>query len=259
MRRFVTLLCAAGTLLAPAAWGHPDLLAQIGRLDEQLQADPGNADLLIRRGDLHRRHEDYTAAADDFALARSLSADHPQLDFYQGRLALQQGDLSAAVSYFDRHLARHPDDPIGWRLLGEARLRQGDTSAAADFERSVSVSATPSPDLYRQWILALLQADRQAEALQVIDQGLVRFGSEVSLLGLGADVALTIGDATRARLYLGQLPRGLEQRSPWSDRLQAVRCLEQQSAGLNGLDASTCSVEAGQRLAAGLTGVTGAR
>jgi len=242
---------AAGVLLTPAVPAHPDLLAQIERLDEQLQAEPGNPELLIRRGDLYRRHDDFAAAARDFEAARILAPGHPELDFYQGHLALQTGDLQAAAEFLDRYLASHPQHPVGWRLRGETALEQRDASAPADFEHAIRFSEAPSPELFRQWVLALLTVGDATAALEAVDLGLTRLGAEVTLLGFGADIALTRGDSGRAGRYLKLLPAGLERLTTWSDRFRAVDCLAGSTGGTEE-DVSKCTEGAAQRLEAQL-------
>jgi len=251
------VLVAAGLLLAPAAFAHPDLTAQINRLSEQIQAEPENVELLIRRGDLHRRHEEYAAAARDFEAARALAPNHPEIDFYQGRLGLEAGDIDAAARYLDRYLAENPLHPGAWRLRAETALGQGDARSAADaFGRAVRFSETPSPALFRQWVLALLAAGDRHGALAAVDAGLERLGVEVSLLGLGSDTALADRDAGRAQSYLKRLPAGLKSRPPWSQRLTEADCLaEQSSVPANG--SGGCAAGASARLDAQLQSVLG--
>lgn len=241
------LILAAGLLAATAAQTHPDLLEQIQRLDAQIRAQPDRADLLIRRGDLHRRHEDFAAAGRDFEAARALAPADPELDFHQGRLALEAGDPAAAGHYLDGYLAARPQDAVAWRLRAETALRRGEDSAAAGFERAVRFSESPSPALYRQWVLSLLAEDDRPAALAAVDGGLDRFGAEVSLLGLGADTALAGLDAARARFYLERLTPGLRRISPWAERLAEARCLET-GHGAGSADQIDCAASAVQRL-----------
>jgi len=252
MYRFAgPFVLAAGVLLAPAVLPHPDLLAQIERLDEQLQAAPDNPELLIRRGDLYRRHEDFTAAARDFGAARMLAPGHPELDFYQGRLALEGGDDTAAATFLDRYLESHPQHAVGWRLRGEAALALSDASAPACFESAIRFSDAPSPELFRQWVLALLTAGDTTGALEAVDLGLARLGVEVTLLGIGADVALMKRNGGLAGHYLKLLPAGLERLAPWSDRFQSVDCLAGRTGGGMG-DVTECTVHVARRLEAQL-------
>ena len=250
-------LVAAGLLLAPAAFAHPDLIAQINGLSERIQAEPENVEWLIRRGDLHRRHEDYAAAAQDFEAARTLEPDHPEIDFYQGRLARETANFAAAARSLDRYLAANPQHPSAWRLRAETALGQGESCRAADaFESAVRYSKAPSPALFRQWVLALLAAGDRPRALAAVDAGLERVGVEVSLLGLGADTALADRDAGRAHSYLNRLPAGLASRPPWSQRLTEADCLAEQS-GVPANGSGGCAAGASARLDAQLQSVLG--
>jgi tetratricopeptide (TPR) repeat protein len=251
------VIVAAGALLAPAAIAHPDLTAQIERLGEQIQAEPENAEWLIRRGDLRRRHEEYAAAGRDFEAARMLAPDHPEIDFYQGQLELETGNFDAAARFLSRYLAANPEHPGAWRLRAESAAGQGENRTAADaFERAVRYSRAPSPALCRQWVLALLAAGDRPGALAAVDAGLERVGVEVSLLGLGADTALAERDARRAQSYLERVPAGLEGRQPWSDRMVEAECLahREEAAGDAG---AGCAAHASARLDAQLGAVSG--
>jgi len=241
-------MLAIGAPGVPTAGAHPDLLAQIEQLGLQIQAEPGNPEWRIRRGDLYRRHEDYAAAALDFQAARALAPDHEELDFYQGRLALETGDQASAGAYLDRYLQRHPQHPVAWRLRAESLARQGDAPAAAvGYGNAIRFSDAPSPALYREWVLALIVSGDRPAALDAVDQGLDRLGAEVSLLGLGADVALVERQPTRAADYLAELPEGLRRRAPWRDRLAEAECLG--AAGGNPPRAQAgCDLQAARRL-----------
>ncbi|NNE05092.1 MAG: tetratricopeptide repeat protein, partial [Xanthomonadales bacterium] len=84
-------------LVSMAGWtatvlAHPDLIAQIQQADRQLEENPANVDVLLKRGELYRRHGDFEAAASDLVEARDLRPSHPLLNFYEGRLALDTHD-----------------------------------------------------------------------------------------------------------------------------------------------------------------------
>jgi tetratricopeptide (TPR) repeat protein len=227
-RRGVTLV--AGTLLILWTAGlqaHPDLASQIEAEDAQLHAEPDDVAALLKRGDLNRRQQDFAAAAADFAAARSIDPDNAQLDFLQGRLALDTGDTVSAEKLLKEFLVSQPQHPGAWRLLGEAHLALGNSTAAAEcFGLAIRLSDTPSPALYRQRVLALKAANDFHRSLVAVDEGLARFGPEINLLGLGADIALAAGQADRSRGYLDQVPAGLERLPQWQVRIAAT-----QSAG----------------------------
>ena len=61
--RFLLLLCASALTVLP----HGMLDAQIADATRAIAADPGNGQLYVRRGELHRLHRDWPQALADFA------------------------------------------------------------------------------------------------------------------------------------------------------------------------------------------------
>jgi predicted Zn-dependent protease len=214
--------------LAPAARAHPDLLMQIEALDVEIEAQPGNADLLIRRGDLYRRHLDYPASARDFATARQADPSNTSLDFYEGRLLLDRGDAEDSEALLSRYLERHPKHALAWVLRGKANIRmQAPEAAAGYFAKAIEVSDRPSPELYRLNVLALVAAgdSKLTKARSVVDSGLQRFALEVTLLGLGTDIALAQNQPEAAQRYMNVLPQALRNLPQWQERLKLADCL----------------------------------
>lgn len=216
------------TLPVSPAWSHADILLQIEGLDSQLQQQPNNAELLIQRGDLYRRHGDYLAAAADFKTARAAQADVALLDFYEGRLLLETGDAAGAEQRLDRHLLSHPENANARILRAEIRLALDRAEEAAqDYALAIQFAEQPSPALFRDWSLALVRAgeDQWGSARSVVDIGLERYSQDVSLLALGTDIALAENLPERAELYIARLSPPILQLSRWQDRLQTMHCL----------------------------------
>jgi len=230
--RPVCVLFLIATLATPA-WSHPDLLAQIENLTAELQQQPADAELLMKRGDLYRRHADYAAAEQDFAAARAIHPRHPLLDFYQGRLQLEMGDSAAAENLLKHYLAVHAEHAGAWVLLGQARLGLNQPEAAAeDYAQAIRRSARPSPSLYRLQVLAMLTAGEQhwEAARMVVDAGLGRFPQEASLLGLGTNIALAQNSPDIASGYIETLPPAILKLEIWQSRLELQRCLGEKTA-----------------------------
>jgi len=237
--RIVCLLFSLALPVSPA-WGHADILVQIESLDIQLQQEPGNAELLVRRGDLYRRHGDYAAAAGDFRAARLADPGFPLLDFHEGRLLLEAGDPVAAELCLDRYLLAHPQDAGAWILLAEIQLALNQAiKAAQDYAMAIQHAEQPSPGLYRDWSLALVSAGEEhwSSAGNVADIGLERFAQDMSLLALGTDIALAQNRPDRAAAYIERLAPQLAQLPRWKARADAIQCL---SAPLAEDDARQC-------------------
>lgn len=219
-------LMASLLLLAGAAWAHPELLQQIQRLNAEIAAQPGNLELLLQRGDLYRRDGNFEAATRDFKAAREIDPNYTEYDFYSGRLALEMGDRQKALDQLGLYLQQNPDHAAAWTLHGDAQLALGrPLEAAGDYAQAISTSAHPSPTLFVQQAQALDKAGQQHQpaALQVIDQGLQLFPREVSLLGLGTDIALALGEHEKALGYMDVLPAPIRALPQWQAREALLR------------------------------------
>jgi len=214
--------------LSVCVFAHPDLILQIESLSEQLNTNPTDTELLLKRGDLYRRHENFPAAAKDFTAARTASPNNSLLDFYEGHLLFDSGDAEAAEQHFKKYLGNHPEHAKAWALRGETSIRlEQPESAAAYFAEAIAHAQSPSPALYRSQVLSLVSIGdtKWEEASRVVDRGLNHFGLEVSLLGLGIDIALASNQPRKAMQYLEALPETLHGLSQWQIRLQSTRCL----------------------------------
>lgn len=68
----------------PVVHAHPDLLLQIEGLTEQLERQADNVELLLKRGDLLRRHESRDLARADFKRVREIQPDNITIDWFEG-------------------------------------------------------------------------------------------------------------------------------------------------------------------------------
>lgn len=204
----------------PAA-AHPELAVQSAELDQALNEQPVNPELLIRRGDIHRREGHFAEAEQDFAAARLLEPDNPELDFYQGRLLLDMGQAEEADALLSRWLAAHPEQATAWLLRGDARMQMNQPLAAAEaYAHAIGLSERPSPGVYLLQANALQVAGpaHWQQALSVIDSALEKFPLEVSLLGLGMDIALASGLRDLAGSYFERVPTAVRALPQWQAR-----------------------------------------
>lgn len=221
------LAAAAASLLcfAAAAVAHPELATQSAQLDDALEEQPASVDLLIRRGDIYRREGNFPAAAEDFSAARQLQPDNPELDFYQGRLLLDMGRAEEADELLSRWITTHPEQATAWSLRGDARMQMNQPLAAAEaYAQAIRLSDRPSPGVYLLQASALHQAgvSHWQKALAVIDSALEKFPLEVSLLGLGMDIALESGQIDLAREYFERVPTAVRALPQWQVRAASL-------------------------------------
>ncbi len=185
--RIALIAVLVGFTLPRLARAHAGIAEEMREVNARLATRPGDAALVLRRGELHRILGDYPAARADYERARRLDPDLAAVDLCLGTMLLDAGRPAEALRALDRFLAREPAHAGGFAARGRARLALGDPAAAAqDFTRAINHSrsdAPPRPDLYldRARSLASLGGARVDEAIRGLDEGIARLGDPVSL------------------------------------------------------------------------------
>jgi tetratricopeptide (TPR) repeat protein len=174
-------------VLAPrTAFSHLPPDEEIVLLTEQIRLHPEDAALLLRRGDLHRAHRDFTRARADYVSASRIDPATASLEFRLGGLELAAGDTRRAKDHLDRHLRKHPDDVQALRMRARALRDLGKPVAAArDLRRAIAAIAPPDrarPDDYLECARALAAAgpEHRDEAIRTLEDGMKVLGPIVS-------------------------------------------------------------------------------
>ena len=236
-----TLLMAAlccSLLTHQPLFAHPDLLLQIEDVSSRITADARNPDLYLKRGDLYRRHGDWLNGEKDFVTARQLDPGHVLLDWFEGRFRVDAGQLKEGDTLLSRFLEHNPRHAAAYRVRAGARSSLDQpVSAAEDYQKAIEYSARPSPSLYRALVLSQVASGSEysAAATGSVDRGLERFPQELSLLGLGMELALANAQATRARDYLARLPAPLTALPQWRFRQALLACIDGGSEQATGI------------------------
>jgi tetratricopeptide (TPR) repeat protein len=200
---------AAVTVVAPgplAAHGATD--EQILALTLRIRDNPRNAELFLRRGDLHSEHENWNSALDDYAQASELDPTLAVVDLARGRALLNAGRFEAAKSAFDRFVVREPFHPeariLRARALGQ--LGQSDASVV-DYTQAIdhlTRLGAPNPDYYleRAQASASRGLKHVGEALAGLEEGIATLGplAVLQLYAIELELKLERVDAAIARL-----------------------------------------------------------
>jgi tetratricopeptide (TPR) repeat protein len=193
----VLLLSALGGVLRLEA--HPEIETALERLNAQIAAAPGDADLYLERGELYAKHSDWLAAEANYLVAAEFAPRHPGIARARGALALATGNPAAARVFLDAALADQPGDATARVLRARALTALPDRRAAvADYDAAIALVAAPAPELLLERA-ALLDPP---EALRSLDEGLARIGPAMSLhlRALALEESLGRIDAAVARL-----------------------------------------------------------
>ena len=214
-------------VLASPCWAHPDLQLQIEELTRQLAEDPGNAGFLLKRGDLHRRHNNWDLARTDFKRVRQLQPDNKDIDWFEGRLEVEAGQPEMGVVYLDRFLDTNPGHLIALQNRAQGYLSLGQPLLAAqDYQVVIQKSGKPGPSLYGANASALIAAGANyfPQSMRVVREGLLRFPGEVSLSGMGTDISLAVVDTDSAQDLINSLPGSILGLLQWQTRVALLDC-----------------------------------
>jgi len=219
---FLWLVCTC-----PVAFAHPDLLQQIEDLTEQLEQQPGNVDLLLKRGDLQRRVQNWSLARADFERVREVQADNKTIDWFEGRLDVESDRLAEGILLLSRFLQANPEHTIALQNRAQAYLLlQQPLLAAQDFAVVIRVSDRPAPSLFSANALALVVAgaDYYSAAMAVVQSGLVLFPAEIMLTGIATDLSLALSELETASNLIKQLPPSIQKLQQWQTRQALLDC-----------------------------------
>jgi len=235
-------LCAA-----PAAWAHLGIDEQIQAVTSEIEKDPQDPTLYLRRGELHRIHRDWDKAEADYLEARKLDSDLAAVDFCLGRMKLQSDRPAEAKPALERYLARRPDDPEGWVTQGRTLAKLGEYVAAAEaFTHAVEHSGRDRqrPEYYLERARALQAAGPKHydEAIRGLDEGLERLGQPVVLQDLAIDLELALRQYDNALARLETLAARSPRKETWLVRKAEIlesagRSAQARDAYLKTLDA----------------------
>jgi tetratricopeptide (TPR) repeat protein len=215
------LALLAFSLPSGAAFAHLGVHEQIEALDRQIEADPANAELHLRRGDLHRIHGDWPASEKDFATARRLQPDLADVDLCEGQMRLEAGDPARAVQCLDRFLGGDPGHVKGLVLRAQALAAQAKyCEAAADYDAAIAQfhgDRKPRPEMYleRARAQAALGAEYLYNAVCGLDDGIARLGPVVSLELFAVELEVKRGDFEAALARVRAAASAAQNKATW--------------------------------------------
>jgi predicted Zn-dependent protease len=217
LRKWRTALFAVTcqiTLFLPlSVAAHPEIEAQVEIVTKQIEREPGNAALFIKRGQLHHTHRDWERALRDFDRAAELDPNAHIVHLRRGETLLEAGRPGDTKQALDKFLGFNGDHAAANVLRARALVQLGAVDEAiADLNSAIERSARPKPDWYLERArLSATQVERIDEALRGLDEGLARLGALVTLETLAIDLELRRGrhDAAVARIdkLVSRMPR----------------------------------------------------
>lgn len=259
----MAMFLAALTLCGPI-WAHRDLEEQIEVLDKLIEAKPEDAQLYLRRGELHRLHRDWKRAEADYLTARKLDKDLATVDFCLGRMNLEAGKPGEARQHLDRFLKARPNDSMGHATRARALEQLGHHLAAAE-DFTLALARLPEdshkPEYYLERARSLVAAgpEHRKRALAGLDEGLEKLGEPVTLQLYAVDLELELKRYDAALTRIDSMAAHSTRQEPWlmrkgavleaaGRRVEALRMYKEALSAVRSLPENRRKTRAAQRL-----------
>jgi tetratricopeptide (TPR) repeat protein len=182
--RIIVIALVAVAILPLRLFAHGDLHEQILAVTEQIAKDPKNSELYLKRGELHRMHQEWDLAQADYDHAVALNPSLAVIDFTRGRMFLEANWPHSAKICLDRFLLKHTNHVEGFIARARTLVKlEKPLDAARDFTTAIRYAPSGRPELYIERAEALASAGDKhyAEALCGLDEGIERLGPLVTI------------------------------------------------------------------------------
>lgn len=208
-------------LLNVPIFGHGDLHEQIDALTAKIKTSPDDAQLYLKRAELHRVHGEPAAAKADYDRAERLDPSQKEVHLGRGKLLLGTGAYAEAREELDKFLKAHPDHLDG--LVTSARLetkRKRPLEAAADYAKVIRLQRKPEVEYIHEYASALEQAGDAhiPEAIAVLDEGLAKLGPVPTLQLRAIELEVARKDFESALKRLDKVSAGSARKESWLER-----------------------------------------
>ena len=236
--RLISLALVAFAILPSPLLAHGDLHEQIRAVTEQIAKDRTNSELYLKRGELHRMHQEWDLAQADYDHAFALNPGLAIIDFTRGRMFLEADWANSAKTCLDRFLLKHTNHVEGFTTRARTLVKlEKPLEAARDFTTAIRYAPSARPELYIERAQALASAGDKhyAEALRGLDEGIERLGPLVTIQLHAIDLELKRRQFDAALVRLEKIAAQSPRKETWLARrgeilVQAGRLEEARTA-----------------------------
>ncbi len=231
-------------LFACQVRAEDDAAETLEALNRQLQSNPTDAVLLVRRSHIWTFLHQYDQAIADLNQASRL-APLPEMDLEKAQIYLAAGWSETGLEHADRYVREVPDDAQGYRVRGRLNASLGhQAKAGADLGAAIEHTKNPTMELYfeRAQVLSAGESANLPDAVVTLDQAIARFGPIVTLQSAALEVELRQQRYDAALARLDRVVSTMPRKDSWLARrgdvlVQAGRFTEARIAYQQALDA----------------------
>jgi tetratricopeptide (TPR) repeat protein len=217
-----TMIALAVFVIPPSTFAHGDLHDRILQVTGELNKS-SSAELFFKRGCLHLEHCAGEAALADFSEAELLGHSGLEIDALKAEGLMLLGKDRPALEALNRCLNRDPSSSHCLVLRARVFGRLGESIAAIhDYRKALSLVSKPEPDLILEISTALAKNKQAIDALEVLDQGMVRLGPLASLMTAAIEIDLGIRNIEGALRRIDVARNAAPRPEPWMARKASI-------------------------------------
>lgn len=191
----------------------------MAKVDARLAEKPEDGGLWFQRAVLQFEHEDYPAAAVDFAKAEKFAPGKFTVLWWQGRILEAEGKYAGAKVELDRCLGQAPDHWGALASRGRVHHKLGlNQEALADFRSALEKCSDPGLDLYSEVAAVLATNGCIDEAVTTLEGGLEKKGPIPSLQLQLLKIEVDAERYDKALVRLSAYERSAPRKEPWMER-----------------------------------------
>jgi predicted Zn-dependent protease len=212
-------MMGASIIVAAMLIAHPGVDERVEGISRQIAADPDDAELYLRRGELHTEDGHFHAARHDFRRAERLDPSGVRVHLFRGAMWLEAGDPRRAARELGRFLVAEPHHARARLQRARALAQLGRKQAAvAEVTRALQDAerVDAEPYLFRGRLLH--EIGRTDEALASVDAGIEALGPVVVLVEFAIEVELDRGHTEAALDRVASLPQRARHSPHWLGR-----------------------------------------
>jgi len=202
----INYIFSAWILLGGILLGHGLIDEQIEEVSRKLAAQPGNQELLLKRAELHRVHEDFQNARAD--LQKLTQADRPYRPalLTAAKFERSQSKVPQASQAIKRYFELGGNDSEAYREKARIEtLQKNHKSAALSWQTFLSKEKSPSMQDYHDGAISMLSSGEPDEARKILKHALAIFPRGIALHHGLAECALTQKDLTETKAIFSKL------------------------------------------------------
>lgn len=231
---------------------HPALESRLKAINAQLQKQPGDAELLLSRGNLYLEHGEPEMALTDLQQATAREPTLSEAWFTRARIEAELGKTEEALHSNSTFLALLQKDSAspafvnGLVQQGDIyRAASGPAEAARSYQRAIEASAKPTPEQYLLLAETRQQNQEYDAAIKSIELAIQQHGELPQLLEKATAIELARQNPQAA---LGWLDRLLlqPQRHEYVllEKARIQRSMHDETGAQTSLDAALQAIEA---------------